>query len=193
MSSRILKKKGVCHYGPTNIFCIGSPISELEMTCCPNGLHSLNWKSEVNIAFDPKIDVHLINQKYHDNGYTYKPAIMMIEWLKEYFTSPQSIHLVPYPPICSSVTSKGSFQEKVWHCLAKEVPFGLTVSYGQLAKMVQQPLAFRAVGQAMKNNPVPLVIPCHRVIKSDGTSGHYSGGKLDEIKKWLISYEKMNC
>jgi len=50
--------------------------------------------------------------------------------------------------------------------------------------------ASRAVGTALKKNPVGLIIPCHRVVRSNGTTGNYAGGKLNIVKEWLLEYEK---
>jgi methylated-DNA-[protein]-cysteine S-methyltransferase len=67
------------------------------------------------------------------------------------------------------------FQHDVWLALA-EIPYGQTVSYAELAEMVGRPKAFRAVGQANGSNPVPIVLPCHRVVASGGHIGGYGGG-----------------
>lgn len=79
------------------------------------------------------------------------------------------------------------FQRKVWAAL-RTIPAGRTWSYAQLARAVGRPSATRAVGAANGRNPVALVIPCHRVIASDGTLGGYAGG-LDR-KRWLLRHER---
>ena len=79
------------------------------------------------------------------------------------------------------------FQQTVWKQL-QEIPYGQTISYAQLAQAVNNPKACRAVGSANGKNPIPIIIPCHRVIASDGSLGGYSGG-LD-IKKQLLDLEK---
>ncbi len=66
------------------------------------------------------------------------------------------------------------FQMAVWRAL-KEIPFGQVVTYGQLARAVGRPKAARAVGQANGANPVPIIVPCHRVVASDGWGGFGSG------------------
>jgi methylated-DNA-[protein]-cysteine S-methyltransferase len=81
------------------------------------------------------------------------------------------------------------FQEKVWDALL-QLPYGKTVSYAEVAKIIRHPKAYRAVGSANGKNPVAIVIPCHRVIASDGTLGGYAYG-LD-IKKQLLDLEKQN-
>lgn len=78
------------------------------------------------------------------------------------------------------------FQLRVWHALA-EIPFGTTISYGELARRVGRPRAFRAVGAANGRNPLPIVLPCHRVIGSDGSLTGYGGGL--HIKRALLELE----
>ncbi len=78
------------------------------------------------------------------------------------------------------------FQGRVWKAL-REIPAGATWSYAQLARRVGSPAAVRAVGAANGQNPVSLVVPCHRVIASDGTLCGYGGGI--ERKRWLLKHE----
>ena len=73
------------------------------------------------------------------------------------------------------------FQMKVWQQLVK-IPYGKTVSYQEIAKMIKSPKAIRAVGTANGKNPLCLIIPCHRVIASNGTLGGYSGGLSRKAK-----------
>ena len=82
------------------------------------------------------------------------------------------------------------FQRDVWNALV-EIPYGQTASYGELAGRMGRPGAARAVGGANGRNPVPLVVPCHRVIGADGAMVGY-GGPAEEgiaIKRWLLSHE----
>jgi len=81
------------------------------------------------------------------------------------------------------------FEKKVWNS-AISIPYGLTISYKELAQRAGHPLACRAAGTAMKNNPVMLIVPCHRVIKSNGKLGNFGGGV--EIKKFLVNMEATN-
>jgi methylated-DNA-[protein]-cysteine S-methyltransferase len=78
------------------------------------------------------------------------------------------------------------FQRAVWRALA-DIPYGQTISYAELAAMVGRPGAFRAVGQANGANPVPIVLPCHRVVSSGGGIGGYGGGL--ELKRRLLALE----
>jgi len=72
----------------------------------------------------------------------------------------------------------------------RKVPYGATLTYGELAARVGCPRAARAVGRAMAANPLPIVIPCHRVVAADGRLGGYSGGEGLPTKQWLLTFEQ---
>ncbi len=78
------------------------------------------------------------------------------------------------------------FEKKVWNA-ARSIPYGVTLSYGDIADICGNPDAGRAVGNALGKNPVLIIVPCHRVIKSDGNIGGFSSGP--ELKKKLLSIE----
>ena len=79
------------------------------------------------------------------------------------------------------------FQLTVWNAL-KEIPYGETVSYGDIARAIGRPKACRAVGLANHNNPISIIVPCHRVVGSTGTLTGYGGGL--EAKRWLLELEQ---
>ncbi|MBU0970521.1 MAG: methylated-DNA--[protein]-cysteine S-methyltransferase [Proteobacteria bacterium] len=81
------------------------------------------------------------------------------------------------------------FQQKVWKELLK-IPYGQTISYGQLAERIGNPTAFRAVGLANGKNPISIIIPCHRVIGKDGSLTGFGGGI--DVKRQLLSLEQAN-
>ena len=78
------------------------------------------------------------------------------------------------------------FQRKAWQAMRK-IPFGETISYGDQARKVGKPKAFRAVGSANGKNPIPIIVPCHRVLASDGSLGGYSLGL--SMKRRLLALE----
>jgi methylated-DNA-[protein]-cysteine S-methyltransferase len=89
------------------------------------------------------------------------------------------------------VTLHGTeFQRAVWGAL-RDIPCGETSSYGAIARRIGRPLAVRAVGLASGANPVGIVLPCHRVVGSDGSLTGYGGGI--ERKRWLLSHEARAC
>ena len=105
-----------------------------------------------------------------------------VEAIQRYLENP---HKIP----CVSVDLKGTvFQQKVWHALQQLQP-GEVVSYGELAKRLGT--GARAVGNACRNNPVPVLVPCHRVVAKSGMGG-FSGkqsGSMMDIKTWLLAHE----
>jgi methylated-DNA-[protein]-cysteine S-methyltransferase len=78
------------------------------------------------------------------------------------------------------------FERRVWEAL-RDIPFGRTVSYGELARTLGEPGSARAVGAANGRNPVPIVVPCHRVIGANGSLVGFGGGL--ERKRWLLEHE----
>jgi methylated-DNA-[protein]-cysteine S-methyltransferase len=80
-----------------------------------------------------------------------------------------------------------TFEKLVWQA-ARQIPRGQTRSYGWIAKRIGKPNAARAVGQALGRNPIPILIPCHRVISSNGELGGFTGGI--DIKQTLLNLEK---
>ncbi len=101
--------------------------------------------------------------------------------LTEYFSGTRREFDLPLQP-------KGTpFREKVWAAL-RAVPYGETITYGQLAQRIGSPKAVRAVGQANHDNPIPILIPCHRVVGADGALTGYAGGV--EMKRQLLDLEQ---
>jgi methylated-DNA-[protein]-cysteine S-methyltransferase len=80
-----------------------------------------------------------------------------------------------------------AFQQRVWTAL-RNIPYGQTISYGQLADRLGQPAASRAVGLANGKNPVSIIVPCHRVVGADGSLTGYGGG-IDR-KRYLLAHEQ---
>jgi methylated-DNA-[protein]-cysteine S-methyltransferase len=101
--------------------------------------------------------------------------------LGEYFAGQRQRFQIPLDP-------QGTpFQQQVWRELQK-IPFGTTCSYGDIARHIKNPRAVRAVGGANGKNPLCIVIPCHRVIATDGSIGGYSGGLA--MKRKLLALER---
>ncbi|MEA5566557.1 MULTISPECIES: methylated-DNA--[protein]-cysteine S-methyltransferase [unclassified Anabaena] len=87
-------------------------------------------------------------------------------------------------------TGGTTFQQQVWLTL-RTIPWGTTISYGELAAKINKPTAYRAVGLANSLNPVAIVIPCHRVIGVNNLLTGYAGGI--ERKRWLLKHERLVC
>jgi methylated-DNA-[protein]-cysteine S-methyltransferase len=106
-----------------------------------------------------------------------------IAQLREYFDGTRRVFDVP-------LALRGTpFQIKVWAALT-DIPYGTTITYGELARRIGQPNAVRAVGAANGKNPVPIIVPCHRVIGSDGSLTGYGGGVA--IKAALLDHERQH-
>ena len=113
-------------------------------------------------------------------GYT-NPIYAIEEELQSYFTGSLKEFKTPLFLLGTA------FQKEVWQVL-KNIPYGKTLSYSELASAVGNPSACRAVAQANGTNQFSIVIPCHRVINKDGQIGGYGGGI--GRKKWLLDHEK---
>jgi methylated-DNA-[protein]-cysteine S-methyltransferase len=104
----------------------------------------------------------------------------VVRQLDEYFAGARTAFDLPLAP-------RGTpFQRRVWEELAR-IPFGATVTYGELAARVGHPGAARAVGAAVARNPISIVVPCHRVVGADGTLTGYAGGVAR--KAYLLAHE----
>lgn len=95
---------------------------------------------------------------------------------------------IPLPPIPVDIRSGTAFQQRVWQELGR-IPFGQTRSYRQVADRIGKPTAARAVGQACGRNPIPIIIPCHRVLAANGKLGGFSGGP--QVKEALLALERL--
>jgi methylated-DNA-[protein]-cysteine S-methyltransferase len=103
-----------------------------------------------------------------------------LKQIDEYFKGKRKEFLLNLEPLGTN------FQKRVWQQLRK-ISFGETVSYGDIANAIDNPNACRAVGNANRINPICIIIPCHRVIGSDGSLTGYGGGLWR--KEWLLEHE----
>jgi methylated-DNA-[protein]-cysteine S-methyltransferase len=151
---------------------MSSPVGRLKLVASANALVAVLWEKE---QLKPvKLDAAKLEPRH--------PILLEAErQLGEYFTGGRSQFELP-------LELRGSeFQKKVWRALT-EIPFGQTRSYFDLAKAIGSPKACRAVGAANGRNPLPIVIPCHRVIGRDGTLTGFGGGL--ETKATLLALER---
>lgn len=113
--------------------------------------------------------------KWDANG-----ALVVATQMAEYFDGRRRAFNLKLNPRGSA------FQREVWHALAR-IPYGMTISYAELARSVGRPGAARAVGRANATNPIPVVVPCHRVIGASGALTGYGGGMAR--KEFLLAHE----
>ncbi len=104
-----------------------------------------------------------------------------IQQLDDYFSGKNCQFTLPTQCICGT-----PFQNSVWAALCA-IPYGATCSYADIAREIGNPKSVRSVANAIGANPIPIIIPCHRVIRSDGSLTGYSGGLWR--KKWLLEHE----
>lgn len=110
-----------------------------------------------------------------------EPLRETVRQLSAYFAGELRVFDLPLAPIGTP------FQRRVWQAL-REIEYGDTISYGELARRIGNPSASRAVGLANGSNPISIVVPCHRVIGANGKLTGYGGGI--ERKQWLLSLER---
>ena len=148
---------------------IKTPFGHLYMAASPKGIQALYWEKPLykDTSKDPQALAHLTEAE---------------KQLKEYFAGKRYKFELKYDLIGTD------FQKKVWKSLAK-LPYGSTCSYKDLAAKTGSPKAFRAVGSANGKNPLPIFIPCHRVINAQGQLGGYSGKGGLQTKKFLLDLE----
>ncbi|HET7393084.1 MAG TPA: methylated-DNA--[protein]-cysteine S-methyltransferase [Candidatus Binatia bacterium] len=150
---------------------VESPVGKLKLVASANALVAILWERErpnrIKLALaksDPQ-----------------QPILLQTErQLEEYFAGTRNEFNLPLEPAGTE------FQKKVWRAL-REIPFGQTRSYLDLAKSIGSAKAVRAVGAANGKNPLSIVVPCHRVVGANGTLTGFAGGL--EVKAKLLAHE----
>jgi methylated-DNA-[protein]-cysteine S-methyltransferase len=148
---------------------ISTPIGKLLLAADARGLREVWFETGKH-------------QKEPDPSWQRNPAKVAFarRQLEEYFAGERQHFDLPLHPIGTE------FQTNVWLTLA-DIPYGTTISYAELARRIGQPLAVRAVGAANGRNPLPIILPCHRVIGSDGSLTGFGGGL--PTKRFLLGME----
>ncbi|MGA7629731.1 MAG: methylated-DNA--[protein]-cysteine S-methyltransferase [Terriglobales bacterium] len=159
---------------------IDTPIGKLLVVSDRDGnLRAVDWTD-----YEARMR-QLFRLHYGDHGFQVKPkqnSNDLTDAIKRYFAG--EVEVIDALPVETGGTP---FQRQVWRALRK-IPYGMTVSYAQLAERIGRPTAVRAVGLANGSNPVGVVVPCHRVIGSNGSLTGYGGGV--ERKRWLLEHEQ---
>jgi methylated-DNA-[protein]-cysteine S-methyltransferase len=160
----------------TAYFVIPSPVGELLLTATDAGLTRV-WFEEHRHG-GPRDEAW---QRAEDVGGAAARILgEAAEQLVEYFAGERRTFDLPL------AASGTPFQERVWTAL-RAIPYGQTMSYGELAGRLGEPTAMRAVGAANGRNPLPIVVPCHRVIGARGELTGFGGGIAR--KRWLLQHE----
>lgn len=152
---------------------IKSPVGDLKLTASEQGIREILFLGE---------NSGLELEKQSRNAAANAHIAQAKKELGEFFKGTRTSFDVPL-----DIDAGTSFQQDVWQALQK-IPYGETRSYKEVAEAVGRPKACRAVGSANRVNPIPLIIPCHRVVASGGKLGGFAGGL--EMKEALLKLEQ---
>jgi methylated-DNA-[protein]-cysteine S-methyltransferase len=149
-----------------------SPVGALTVVASNAGLRSVLWPDD-----DPERVAFPAGEECPDH-----PVLAIaVTQLAEYFAGTRTTFDVPLDPVGTT------FQQSAWKAL-RTIPFGETVSYGQQAERMGDKRKARAVGAANGRNPISIIVPCHRVVGSDGSLTGFAGGL--HTKAWLLDHER---
>ena len=163
------------HNGQLCYSIMPSPVGELYIAASGKGIVSIGWNKDDIEKLAAKLKLQSAEES--------SPLLVQcIKQLNEYFAGCRKEFSLPLHLVGTE------FQLKAWAELQK-IPFGKTISYGEEATRMGNPKGSRAVAQANHNNPVAIVVPCHRVINADGSLGGYASGP--DIKRQLLDLEKI--
>jgi len=152
---------------------MSSPVGELRLIAGDNGLRAILWGAEDAERIASIDGAELVEES--------TPVLdAAVSQLAEYFAGTRRDFDLPLDPAGTP------FQQSAWMVL-RTIPYGETISYGQQAKQLGDPNKARAVGAANGKNPLSIVVPCHRVVGSNGHLTGFAGG-LD-VKSWLLDHE----
>jgi methylated-DNA-[protein]-cysteine S-methyltransferase len=155
---------------PIGLLTIDSPMGRIALRGDDDAVTHLEIATDGRLSTDDTAD--------HPT-----PALLMASReLNEYFSGSRTSFTVPVR------LSGTAFQQAIWHEL-RRIPFGAVRGYGELGKATGRATAGRAVGGAVGANPVPLLVPCHRVLASDARITGYSAGNGIPTKIWLLDHE----
>ncbi len=148
-----------------------SPYGELTVVVTDDGVH------EISLPGDDQPDVAVTAVTKADGG--------VARQLEDWFAGTRHAF-----DLALDLNGVEGFRREALETLVREVPWGEVVSYGELAALAGRPRAARAVGSAMRNNPIPFVIPCHRVVAAGNRIGGYGGGRnAVGLKRELLAHE----
>jgi len=172
------------HYPPSvlprllTLAWIDTPLGPMTTIADEHGLYALSWADRpagghATIPWAQRAGIPVVVG-------TTPPIACLRQELTAYFQGILRVFSTPYH------LTGTPFQQRVWHSL-RGIPYGHTLSYPSQAISIANPNAVRAVANANGANPLAILIPCHRVISSQGTLGGYNGGRLR--KQWLLEHE----
>jgi len=140
-----------------NTLVMSSPVGKLTLVASSKGLVAIDVRNDAKQVVTAK------------NASAQAILIKTKQQLEQYFAGKRASFDVALDLVGTE------FQVRAWRALCR-IPFGKTISYGQQASNIKKPKAFRAVGSANRKNPIPIILPCHRVVAGDSSLGGYSLG-----------------
>ena len=155
-----------------------TPFGPMHVAASPRGLVRLTWKAEGDDGFVEHLEDRFPDAVVVRDGSALSAAEAQ---LREYFAGERTSFELPV-----DLSRLSDFDRRVLQA-AREIGFGEVLAYGEVARRIGRPRAARAVGGALGRNPVAIVVPCHRVVRSDGSLGGYGGGV--RWKERLLSLE----
>lgn len=155
---------------------IQSPLGPLLLTASPSGVTGL-------VILHQQETKEVTQTKQANSLKAVKILSEATQELEEYFNNPNKLFKSPLVP------SGTPFQHRVWEVL-RQIPAGQTMCYSEVAKQCLYPKATRAVARAIGQNPIGILVPCHRVIGKHGDLTGYAGGL--KAKKWLLLHEQVS-
>jgi methylated-DNA-[protein]-cysteine S-methyltransferase len=164
---------------PTVLTTVPSPVGQLTLAASDTALTAVYFPTSRHV---PPLRAGETGTAGEDDGSG--PAGELLararQQLTEYFARTRTTFDLPLDP------GGTPFERRVWDAL-RAIPYGTTVSYGELARRLGDPRTTRAVGAANGKNPIPIIVPCHRVVGAHGELTGFGGG-LDR-KRWLLEHE----
>jgi len=150
---------------------LATPVGRVAVAVSDAGVRAIRWCSAAELA---------------DSGRDHERADAVLGQLAEYFRGERREFDVPLDWAGTTET-----QRRVLQALYERVPYGSSVTYGELAALSGTGVPARAIGTIMGGNPIPIVVPCHRVLAHDGLGGYSGGAGHDglEVKRWLLTLE----
>jgi methylated-DNA-[protein]-cysteine S-methyltransferase len=156
-----------------------SALGKVWLASTSTGLFALSWSPADDRSF-----LGWVWSRFGQSAAPDHQALQLpIRQLTEYFQGRRTRFQLPLDLTATSTFDRLVLEE------TSLIPYGQTLSYGEIARRINRPKAARAVGGALGRNPLPLVIPCHRVLTSQGKIGGFSGGG-PTVKQWLLEFEK---
>jgi len=157
---------------------IDSPVGALTLTATDEGLTGVYFDQGSHPPPEREVSAWVKDDGSHGRASAVLESAK--EQLSSYFSGKRTSFDLPLAPRGTN------FQRRVWTEL-RAIAFGETTSYGDIARKIGAPKAVRAVGAANGRNPIPIIVPCHRVVGSDGSLTGFGGGI--ERKRWLLDHE----